>query len=59
MRKTAEQIVDDMKKAGVEVTVTQQPKGSGEIALLPGLRRPPDPDQFAPERAVDGSGVDE
>ena len=38
--KTTEQILAEAKKAGVEVTVTQRPKGWGEIVLRPGVRPP-------------------
>jgi hypothetical protein len=36
--KSTEEIIAAGKSAGVEVTVTQRPKGRGEIVLLPGLR---------------------
>ena len=38
MAKTTEQIIAAAKAAGVDVTVTQRPKGQSEIVLLPGLR---------------------
>ena len=36
--KTTEQMIEEAKAFGVEVTVSARPKGQGEIALLPGLR---------------------
>ena len=44
MAKTTEQIVAEAKAFGIEVTVTVKPKGTGEIAPLPGVRRPPEDD---------------
>ena len=38
MAKTTEQMLAEAKAAGVEVTVTTHPKGTGEIVSLPGLR---------------------
>ena len=35
---TTDKIIAAAKAAGVEVTLTQRPKGEGEIVLLPGLR---------------------
>ena len=32
----------EARKAGVEVTVSTRPKGTGEITLLPGVRRRPE-----------------
>jgi hypothetical protein len=40
MAKTTAEIIAAAKAAGVEITVTQRPKGRGEVALLPGVRRP-------------------
>jgi hypothetical protein len=60
MAKSTEQMLAEAKAAGVEVTVTQRPKGSGgEVAPLPGIRRPTEFDEFAPERDDDDTGVDE
>lgn len=60
MAKTTEQIIEDAKKAGVEVTVTQRPKGAGEVVSMPGLRGPAE-DQRAADLLADsdGGGVDE
>ena len=38
MAKMTEETIAAAKAAGVEVTVTQRPKGEGEIVLLTGLR---------------------
>ena len=40
---TTEQILAEAKKAGIKVTVTQRPKGSGEIVVRPGIRPPSEP----------------
>ena len=41
MAKTFEEKVLALaEKYGVEVTISKGPKGTGEIALLPGVRRP-------------------
>ena len=42
--KTTEQMIQEAKAFGVEVTVTQRPKGTGEIVPLPGVRPPPERD---------------
>ncbi len=39
LRKTPEEMLGEAKAAGVEVTVKQRSKGSGEIVPLPGTRR--------------------
>ena len=39
MAKTTEELVAEAKKAGVKATLVQRPKGSGEIVLLPGVRK--------------------
>jgi hypothetical protein len=40
-RKTTEALLAEARAAGVEVTVsTRPPRATGEIALLPGVRRP-------------------
>ena len=39
LRKTTEEMLAEAKAAGVEVTVTQLPKGTGEIVPLPCIRR--------------------
>ncbi len=44
MTKTTEQMIAEAKAAGVEITVTTRPKGTGEIVLLPGVRRPAESD---------------
>ena len=38
MAKTTEEMIAAAKATGVEVTVTQRPKGTGEIVPLPGVR---------------------
>jgi hypothetical protein len=58
MAKKTEEMLAEAKAAGVEVRVTQRPKGGGEVALLPGVRRPTE-DERAADRLEDddGSGV--
>ena len=36
--KTTAAMIAEAKAFGIEVTVTQRPKGTGEIVPLPGLR---------------------
>jgi hypothetical protein len=38
--KTTAEIVAAAKAAGVEITVSQRPKGTGEIVSLPGTPEP-------------------
>ena len=44
MAETTAQIVAEAKAFGIEVTVTVKPKGTGEVAPLPGFRPPPERD---------------
>ena len=37
LRRTTEEMLAEAMAAGVEVTVTQPPKGTGEIVPLPGV----------------------
>jgi len=36
---TTEEMIAAAKAAGVDATVTQRPKGEGEVVPLPGVRR--------------------
>lgn len=40
--RTTEEMIIAARKAGIEITVTAAPKGTAEIAVLPGVRRPPE-----------------
>ena len=46
-RVSTEELVAEAKAAGVEVTVTQRAKGTGEIVPLPGIRRETTKDERA------------
>ena len=43
--KTTEQMLIDAKAAGVTLAVTTALKGAGQVALLPGVRRPAERNQ--------------